>query len=107
MVKGDWQGKKRGMRWGIDRERKANEKAEAARLRAEEIERQRREEAERAEAALARAAEEAAEQKKIRQREKKAMQKERQLLRKTCADICTPTALSRYAALVSISLFFP
>lgn len=59
-------------------------------MRVEEEERERREAQELEEAEQARAAEEAAEQRKLRQREKKAMQKERQLLRKMCSDICAP-----------------
>lgn len=72
------------------REAKRNEKAEAARLRAEELEREKREAAERAEAEEARAAEEAAELRKVRQREKKALQKERQQLRRLCSGIGMP-----------------
>eukprot|EP00884_Botryococcus_braunii_P015011 jgi/Botrbrau1/23510/Bobra.106_1s0061.1 len=74
----------------LEREKKKNEKAEAARLRAEELERERREAAERAEAEEARAAEEAAEQRKIRQEERRAMKKERQLLRRLCSGIALP-----------------
>ncbi|KAK9787621.1 hypothetical protein WJX73_010169 [Symbiochloris irregularis] len=70
-----------------ERDRKKREKQDAARARVEAEQRAAAEVAAATAAKEAAAAEEAAEARKVRQREKKAMQKERQRLRGLCASI--------------------
>ena len=72
---------------GPCRERRKREKQDAARAKQEAEQRAAAEAAAAAAAAEAAAAEEAAEARKLRQREKKAMQRERQRLRGLCAGI--------------------
>ena len=87
------------------RDRRKREKHEAARARQEAEARKAADEAAAAAAAEAVAAEEAAEAKKLRQKEKKAMQKERQRLRSLCSNLgesCVLAACHMHAGLTEV-----